>query len=728
MHNSKGATMIRETVLSAVVVVFLFSPAVSQQWDQVGPYGGYIQSLAKDGSGNVYAGTLFGGIFKTTNNGDSWVQIYNDTSIVDVRSLVINENGHIYAGLDPGFMRSTNGGATWQRIANSLNTRTVATLLVLPNDNIFAGALSGGLYRSTDNGQTFSLYTNGMSASSIRKVARNPVNGDLLVATNGSGVFRSTDEGANWVAVNTGISTTLMNSVAISPNGDLYASGDTRIFRSTDNGANWIDQLAPAATYWDFAFAGSSVFVAFSSSTVVGGGVSVSTNNGATWTSESGLANIPFNRIIPNGTTVIAGCLGWGTYRTSVSAEGRGVWTHRVNGMNNTHVYALNEGTDGALYAGTRYSGVFKSTDNGLTWGNASIGLPHDWINGIAVNPVNGNIFAATNSFKYRSTDNGASWQQVHSGGATAIASNSSGDVFAGLGSQILKSSNNGTTWMSQSISPAVHVSEIEFVGETIYVATGNISGTTGHGVYRSTDNGGTWGAFNNGLPNLNVTTIAVDTNSSQSDEASAGCDGQVILGTKGFGVHRLDGSVWVPDGLEGEVIRHLRNFSRAAPSYSLAVSARFLMSRDLTCSWDPLYDQARDVTKMYRLETSQDGAHSATILLVATNGKGIHRGVNVISAVPEKGDLQLHFSLLQNYPNPFNPSTTIMFTVGTRGYTSLRVFDLLGREVAVLVDEVKSPGEYSVTLDGSRLTGGVYFYRLQVINAVKTRKLVLLK
>ncbi len=85
-------------------------------------------------------------------------------------------------------------------------------------------------------------------------------------------------------------------------------------------------------------------------------------------------------------------------------------------------------------------------------------------------------------------------------------------------------------------------------------------------------------------------------------------------------------------------------------------------------------------------------------------------------------------FKLMQNYPNPFNPRTDISFSVGTYTYTSLRIYDLLGREVAVLVDEIKAPGEYSVQWNALAVSSGVYFYKLQAGGFCDMKKLVLLK
>jgi hypothetical protein len=84
--------------------------------------------------------------------------------------------------------------------------------------------------------------------------------------------------------------------------------------------------------------------------------------------------------------------------------------------------------------------------------------------------------------------------------------------------------------------------------------------------------------------------------------------------------------------------------------------------------------------------------------------------------------------ALGQNYPNPFNPTTNISFFVETYGHTSLRVYDILGREVETLVNSVQQPGNYSVPFDASKLASGIYFYQMRAGNFVETKKLVLMK
>ena len=86
------------------------------------------------------------------------------------------------------------------------------------------------------------------------------------------------------------------------------------------------------------------------------------------------------------------------------------------------------------------------------------------------------------------------------------------------------------------------------------------------------------------------------------------------------------------------------------------------------------------------------------------------------------------NFSLSQNYPNPFNPSTTIKYSVPTTGNISLKVSDVIGNEIAVLVHEDKPAGTYEVAFNAGHLTSGIYFYQLQAGSLVQTKKLTVLK
>jgi subtilisin family serine protease len=99
---------------------------------------------------------------------------------------------------------------------------------------------------------------------------------------------------------------------------------------------------------------------------------------------------------------------------------------------------------------------------------------------------------------------------------------------------------------------------------------------------------------------------------------------------------------------------------------------------------------------------------------------------VSVVTSVPER--LPVEFTLMQNYPNPFNPNTTIRFSIPASGLVSLKVFDVVGREVATLLDNQSELGSYAITFDASALAGGIYYYRLRSAGMTNTKAMILAK
>ena len=103
---------------------------------------------------------------------------------------------------------------------------------------------------------------------------------------------------------------------------------------------------------------------------------------------------------------------------------------------------------------------------------------------------------------------------------------------------------------------------------------------------------------------------------------------------------------------------------------------------------------------------------------IVASPVNGVDDEVNQ----PEK------FQLSQNYPNPFNPTTNLQYAISSRQFITLKVYNLLGKEIATLVNEEKSAGEYKVEFNGNNLPSGIYFYELKAGNITQTKKMMLLK
>jgi hypothetical protein len=136
-------------------------------------------------------------------------------------------------------------------------------------------------------------------------------------------------------------------------------------------------------------------------------------------------------------------------------------------------------------------------------------------------------------------------------------------------------------------------------------------------------------------------------------------------------------------------------------------------------------YDLARGVTGT--------SAELVRNLIPADNWPGpdscYHIRTNGTTGVDDENNgIPQQFALLQNYPNPFNPMTHFQFSIANLQMVSLKIYDVLGKEVAILVNEVKQPGNYNISWNADGLASGVYLYRLTAGSVVETKKLILLR
>jgi len=108
--------------------------------------------------------------------------------------------------------------------------------------------------------------------------------------------------------------------------------------------------------------------------------------------------------------------------------------------------------------------------------------------------------------------------------------------------------------------------------------------------------------------------------------------------------------------------------------------------------------------------------------LKLLLNPENLEVNKNIENAIP------VEYSLSQNFPNPFNPVTHLEFGISDLGFVSLKIFDVLGREVKTLVNEIKPAGKFKVEFDGSNFASGVYFFRIEAGDFVQTKRMVLIK
>ena len=110
------------------------------------------------------------------------------------------------------------------------------------------------------------------------------------------------------------------------------------------------------------------------------------------------------------------------------------------------------------------------------------------------------------------------------------------------------------------------------------------------------------------------------------------------------------------------------------------------------------------------------------------SGGLLVYRGGGVVSLKNESIIIPKGYSISQNFPNPFNPVTTIDFSVPKYSMVTIKVFDILGREITTLINENKSPGNYSVDFNATNLSSGIYVYTMECDEFFYSRKMAILK
>jgi len=113
---------------------------------------------------------------------------------------------------------------------------------------------------------------------------------------------------------------------------------------------------------------------------------------------------------------------------------------------------------------------------------------------------------------------------------------------------------------------------------------------------------------------------------------------------------------------------------------------------------------------------------------LVTEDPSGICAGGSVTGDIEEVETIPTEFALFQNYPNPFNPTTLIRYQVPEKSFVLIRLYDLLGEELATLVNEEKSAGSYDVNFNAGQLSSGFYIYTIKAGNFTSTKKMILMK
>ncbi len=736
-----------------------------------------IGSMVKDPSNDniVYAGSgegwnnsdyVYGsGIYKSTDFGETWALLpstigINIWNFSNVRALAFDPSGNLYAVTyaykrkdgagnyytNGGLYKSTDGGTSWSAISPlSTSTNYFNGDDVIPFTSstiIFStglnGSTNGGIYRTTDGGSTWNKITANLPTANYRRIAfaKDPNNPNTAYAQIESsnysspdyglaGIFKTTDAGATWNALtkpgnisSTGATSTTTasflgtqgwydNVIAVDPfnSNNIYAGG-VEMMKSTDGGASWF-QL----TYWNSYYGTPEVhgdhhaivFDPVSNNVVYlgdDGGIQKTTNGGSNWTSlNNNLAITQFygGSVYPTGTIYSGGAQDNGHLKYVLGTS----WNEVFGGDGG---YAAQDQTNSLVsYEEYVYLDMSKSTDGGNNWTECISGMADakNSTNSLFISPFvmdkqNSSVLLAGSNKVWATVNSAGTWTQVSNALATTKVSalaiaNSASPFLAFAGT------TDGHIYICTALNPAAGINtwtDISPFGNNLaYVRRITIDPTNQQNIYAcysgynnnnvfptkhiwfSSNQGTTWTDISGDLPDVPVHTLLVDNLNNST----------LYIGTE-IGIYQSTngGANWT-------------SASSGMPS--------FVPVDELVY---------------------QQGTNN---MFAFTHGRSAFKTSIATSVQPEvNSNIPVNFELSQNYPNPFNPSTEIKYSIPNATNVKVSVFNVKGELVRTLVNQFQEPGNYTVKFDGTGLSSGIYFYKVEAGTFNQVKKMALMK
>lgn len=737
------------------------------------PSSGRVSSVAVDplNPNIVYAAAAGGGLWKTTDGGNTWTPLTDNLPRLSSGSVAVDPvndqiiyygQGELHYSIDSypgsGLYISTDGGQNWQQVNLPGAIYYTGKIAIAPsNDSVVYVCGYYDIYKSTDMGKTWTeLNLISGKYGAVQDVAIDPLDPSTVYAAKGSyyssssdtsfGIFKSTDGGASWFKQSLGLPPSDQINriqIAISENNSqiLYASiygpnpsksgqDTTRAYKSTNAGQSWsplpvgVDYGGGQGWYNNFVAVDPTNY-----NVVYLGGVDLwkSTDGGLNWSNitraySTGSVHPDQHSMSfqsGNGNVFYLGNDG-GVWKTT---DGGIAFSQCNSNLQITQFYAVGIDPKNSLYTygGTQDNGTEKNSSGSLNWyeiysgdggyvnidpRNSSV-IYGEYINGALVKSTDGgnNFSTITNGINEKGY-----WTQPY-----VLDPNNSNILYTAT-DKVYWTTNGGNSWSLRTsgylrrkgqLVTTMSLSPVE--PNVIYAGISGYRGGYGSNfLYVSKDSGKTWTDIT-----INQDTTA-DFARVTADPKNKGVAYVAMLKLP-FVMKTTDyGQSWVPlttsnNGFGSHALAKVICIDSTTGYIYVGTYQGIYFSRDGGSSWSRLGSGLPNVVVDDIAIQYPD--HS---LRIATHGRGVWK-VDLTTGIATPEVLPNKFELGQNYPNPFNPTTLISYRLSTESYVSLKVYDILGREIKTLVNGRQSRGEHIVNFNATGFPSGVYLYKISV-------------
>lgn len=727
-------------------ILAIYKPSLAQQLDLIGPPGGWIRfkqlGIQQNSPSNVFAANASGSLFSSVDGGINVYPIESNFKdyIINNISPHSSNSDQLYLGVVFYSLRSTDKGTNWEVLNLENYTKNYFAFNSLNENIVYMVRNTKEIWRSDDNGENwYFIYS---FFDEITAFASAQSDTSILYCAADSDVYKSTDSGWSWLKI-PGIGAGVLK-IEVNPynSQSVYYKQGGLLSKMMNEGLIINTLLTPDVA--DFTVSRIDTNIIYVSQY----GLLKTTNEGNSWFSivNEGLPNVNiYSEAImlnpQNHDELYAGINALGVYKTT---NGGNSWMRTNLSYSNVFTIYIDPGTTGHIITGQYGWGIMYTFDDGKEWIHPEIGIEFQNLRCryFSFNPDNDDEGLAAAFYGiYKTTDKGRSWFQMNT--MDQVISVSYHPYFSNIifisreFGTLLKSIDGGSTWYQVSDKPIYDYVFHPNDPNIIYaLSSGDI--------LKSSDLGESWELKNNGISNSLI--VFTDLEISIDNPEVLYCSRRAIGTNKGELYETSDG---------GENWTRIDSALRAQDYYT-SVSSILLDKLNSDRIYIGLLDHGDPLTQEFSnggLYLTEDGGinwrkvfDSEVNVIKADNStpRNIYIGtkfgvmkfldtLTVTNVLHNNSEIPSKFSLSQNYPNPFNPVTVIKYEIPgqARNYNmnvQIKVYDILGNEIATLVNEEKPAGSYEVEFDGSNLASGIYIYRLTSGNFTASKKLILLK